>query len=105
MARCGAGLAFERLPRWVIHRKQGPSPVGPLPVGDGGLAARVRDKLGTLHELVLVDVPWAVRKNLACSHPNDELRLRVLRQQWIVPVDACDSVEPETSLALKVNEE
>jgi hypothetical protein len=82
--------------RWIVSRKDVSRPFGSLPIWYRRLTARLGHKTGALHQPVLVDVAWAVRKYLTRSHPNDELGLGIVLHQLITLVYARYSVDPRS---------
>ena len=52
-----------------------------------------------------MDVARAVREDLGGAHADDELRLRVLREELVVLVDRRDAVQPQPLAAFEVDEE
>jgi hypothetical protein len=52
-----------------------------------------------------VYIAWAVTKNFSHTHPDDQLRLSVLRQQRIVIVNTGDALQAQTMRLLKVDKE
>jgi hypothetical protein len=52
----------------------------------------------------LVDVPRAIRKYPHNLDTDDELRIRVFRQKWIVIMQYSDAVDPQAPGMLEVDE-
>jgi hypothetical protein len=51
-----------------------------------------------------VDVPRAIRKYPHNLDTDDELRIRVFRQKWIVIMQYSDAVDPQAPGMLEVDE-
>ena len=73
--------------------------------GSGASTSTWGTYLRAFHQLVLVDVAWAVREDLARPHPDHHLGTRVLRQERVGRVDAGRAVQAQPPPALQVKEQ
>src|SRR5262249_13252397 len=102
-SRYHTALAFDASA--ILRRQGGLDIIDPLPWCKGRFARGTRHKFGWLNLFIAMHIPRTIPENFSHHHADDQLRLRVLFQQWVVVINGGDPLYAQPVWLLEIDEQ